>query len=160
MNINATIFGQMITFGIFVWITMQFIWPKIMSILTARENIILEGLQAAEQSQQKLQQAKTLAKDKEAETRKYCAQLITEAKKQAEQILELSVIQAKHKGDEIIKNAHIDIQKEHIKLQKAMQDRLADLIISGAEKIIEIRLDQEQHNNILRDISNKLYGTK
>ncbi len=160
MNINATIFGQMITFGIFVWITMQFIWPKIMSVLTARENIILEGLQAAEQSQQKLQQAKTLAKDKEAETRKYCAQLITEAKKQAEQILELSVIQAKHKGDEIIKNAHIDIQKEHIKLQKAMQDRLADLIISGAEKIIEIRLDQEQHNNILRDISNKLYGTK
>lgn len=160
MNINATIFGQMITFGIFVWINMKFIWPKIMSVLTERENKILQGLQAAEQGEQKLNAAKQAAKEKEAETKKYCTQMIAEAKKQAEQLLELAVIQAKQKGDEIIKNAHIDIKKEHIKLQKALQDHLADLIIYGAEKIIETRLDKQQHNNILIDISNKIYGAK
>jgi F-type H+-transporting ATPase subunit b len=160
MNINATIFGQMITFGIFVWINMKFIWPKIMSVLTERENKILQGLQAAEQGVQKLDASKRAAKEKEAETKKYCAQMIAEAKKQAEQLLELAVIQAKQKGEEIIKNTHLDIQKEHIKLQKALQEHLADLIISGAEKIIETRLDKQQHNNILIDISNKIYGAK
>ena len=160
MNINATIFGQMITFGIFVWINMKFIWPKITSVLTERENKILQGLQAAEKGEQKLNTAKRLAKEKEAETKKYCAQMIAEAKKQAEQLLELAVIQAKQKSEEIIKNAEIDIKKEHIKLQKALQDRLADLIIYGAEKIIETHLDKQQHNNILVDISNKIYGAK
>lgn len=160
MNINVTIFGQMITFAIFVWINMKFIWPKITSAITDRENKILQGLQAAEQGQQQLKMAEKFAKQKEAETKKYCSQLIGEAKKQAEQLLELAVIQAKNKGDEIIAAAHINIKKEQIKLQKALQDHLSDLIISGAEKIIEAHIDKEQHKHILLDINNKMYGTK
>ncbi len=160
MNINATLFGQMITFAIFVWISMKFIWPKIMDVLTERENKILLGLQAAEQGQQKLHMAEKFVKNKEAETKKYCSQLIAEAKKQAEQLLELAVIQAKTKGDEVLEDAHINIKKEQLKLQKDLKEHLADLIIMGAEQIIETHLDKEQHQRILLDISNKIYDTK
>lgn len=161
MNINATIFGQMITFAIFVWVNMKFIWPKLNTALIKRERKISQGLQAAEQGQHKLQMAETFAKNKEAETKKYCAQLINEAKKQAEHILELAVIQAKNKGDEIIKEAHINIEKEQIKLQKALKDHLADLIIYGAEKIItdHLNLNKEQHKHILLNITNNMYDT-
>ncbi|MBT7964890.1 MAG: F0F1 ATP synthase subunit B, partial [Porticoccaceae bacterium] len=27
MNINLTLFGQMVTFAIFVWFCMKFVWP-------------------------------------------------------------------------------------------------------------------------------------
>ncbi len=157
MDLNATIFGQMITFAIFIWINTKFIWPKILSALNERENKILSGLQAAEQGQQKLQQAEEFNKQKELETKKYCNLLIVEAKKQAEQILELAIVQAKNKGDEIINNAQLQIQKEKIKLETQLKNNFVDLIIKSTEKIIEIHLEQEQHKKIIIDISNQIY---
>lgn len=157
MDLNATIFGQMITFAIFIWINTKFIWPKILSALNERENKILSGLQAAEQGQQKLQQAEEFNKQKELETKKYCNLLIVEAKKQAEQILELAIIQAKNKGDEIINNAQLQIQKEKTKLETQLKNNFVDLIIKSTEKIIETHLEQEQHKKIIMNISNKIY---
>ena len=31
MNINLTLFGQMVTFAIFVWFCMKFIWPILLA---------------------------------------------------------------------------------------------------------------------------------
>ena len=36
--LNATLFGQMITFAIFAWVTMKFILPQVNAALEAREN--------------------------------------------------------------------------------------------------------------------------
>ena len=57
MNINITLFGQMITFAIFVFVTMKFIWPNLNKALEDREHKIMQGLQAAEKGQQKLKMA-------------------------------------------------------------------------------------------------------
>ena len=59
-----------------------------------------------------------------------------------------------------MEDAHINIKKEQLKLQKDLKEHLADLIIMGAEQIIETHLDKEQHQRILLDISNKIYDTK
>ncbi len=59
MSINATILGQMITFGIFVLFTMKVVWPILDKALTDRKNKIAEGLSAAEQGHMKLKNAKT-----------------------------------------------------------------------------------------------------
>ena len=47
--LNATLFGQMITFAIFAWVTMKFILPQVNAALEARENEIANGLRAAEE---------------------------------------------------------------------------------------------------------------
>ena len=47
MDINATLLVQMITFAIFVWFTMKFVWPPIMQAMKEREAKIAEGLAAA-----------------------------------------------------------------------------------------------------------------
>ena len=48
MNINLTLFGQMVSFALFVWFTMKFIWPPIVKALEDRKKKIAEGLAAAE----------------------------------------------------------------------------------------------------------------
>ena len=53
MNINATMIGQMITFVIFVWFCMKFVWPPIMHALDERRKKIADGLAAAERGNQK-----------------------------------------------------------------------------------------------------------
>ena len=57
MDINATLFGQMITFGIFVAFTLKFVWPMIQNIMQERIKKIAEGLDAAKKGHEKLKQA-------------------------------------------------------------------------------------------------------
>ena len=48
MNFNATLIGQTITFIVFVWFCMKFVWPPIMNALQERKKKIADGLAAAE----------------------------------------------------------------------------------------------------------------
>ena len=62
MEINLTLLGQMITFVIFVYCTMQFIWPVLNSVLEERRQKIIDGLNAAEESHKVLARVKDQTK--------------------------------------------------------------------------------------------------
>jgi F-type H+-transporting ATPase subunit b len=52
MNINLTLFVQMIAFAVFVIFCMKYVWPPIMKALEERTAKIAEGLAAAERGKQ------------------------------------------------------------------------------------------------------------
>ena len=58
MNVTATLFGQMLTFVVFVWFIKAYLWEPLTKAMEDRSNKIAEGLAAAEQGQQKIEQAK------------------------------------------------------------------------------------------------------
>jgi F-type H+-transporting ATPase subunit b len=58
LNINLTLIGQAISFAIFVWFCMKFVWPPITSALEQRKKKIADGLSAAELGEQALEKAK------------------------------------------------------------------------------------------------------
>ena len=51
MNINATLLGQAISFAIFVWFCMQYVWPPLTAALAERQKKIAEGLSAGDEAQ-------------------------------------------------------------------------------------------------------------
>jgi len=57
VDINATLLGQMITFAVFVWFTLKFVWPLIKSSMDERRRKIEEGLDAAKKGHDKLKEA-------------------------------------------------------------------------------------------------------
>lgn len=57
MNINATLFAQIIVFFGLVWFTMKFVWPPIAKALDERAAKIAEGLAAAERGKSDFEQA-------------------------------------------------------------------------------------------------------
>ena len=57
MNINISIIGQAITFGILIWFTMKFVWPPLLAAIEKRNKEISAGLDAAAAGQAKLDQA-------------------------------------------------------------------------------------------------------
>ena len=63
MNINLTLIGQAISFAIFVWFCMKYVWPPITSALEKRKKTIADGLAAAEKGQQSLENAKVEGKN-------------------------------------------------------------------------------------------------
>ena len=48
MNINLTLFAQLIAFAVFVWFTMKYVWPPIVNALEERKAKIADGLAAVE----------------------------------------------------------------------------------------------------------------
>ena len=53
----SSLFGQAVTFAIFVWFTMRFVWPAIIEAMEKREHAIADGLAAAERGHHELQRA-------------------------------------------------------------------------------------------------------
>ena len=61
MNINATLFGELIAFIFFVWFCMKFVWPPIMGAIEERQKKIADGLAASERGEKDLELAQALS---------------------------------------------------------------------------------------------------
>ena len=52
MNINVTMFAQMVTFGAFAFFCYKFVWPPLVKAIEARQKQIADGLAAGERGKQ------------------------------------------------------------------------------------------------------------
>ena len=84
MNINLTLIGQAISFAIFVWFCMKFVWPPITSALEQRKKKIADGLSAAELGEQALEKAKIDVDSKLSEAKSEAKNIISMAEKKTE----------------------------------------------------------------------------
>ena len=57
MNINASLFVQLVVFLLGAWITMKYIWPPLIRAIENRQKKIAEGLRAADLGQSALVEA-------------------------------------------------------------------------------------------------------
>ena len=153
MNINATIIGQFITFAILVWFTTRYVWPPILKAMHDREKKIADGLEAAERSKRELETAehKVFAMLKEA--KQQASQIIEQANLHSAQLIEEAKTQAKQESQRIIDLAQGEIDREVTRTKEALKTRLATLAITGAEKIIQRKLDISTHNDLLNDLA-------
>ena len=88
MSINLTLIGQAISFAIFVWFCMKFIWPPLTSALEQRRKTISDGLSAAELGQQSLEKAKVDVELKLSEAKVEAKNIIVMAEKRQGDILD------------------------------------------------------------------------
>ena len=71
MNINATLFAQLVVFFILGWFTMKFVWPPIVRALDERAKKISDGLAAADKAQVDLRVAERRAAEEMTKARGY-----------------------------------------------------------------------------------------
>lgn len=101
MNINATLLGQAISFAIFVWFCMQYVWPPLTAALAERQKKIAEGLSAADKAQRDLASAQDQVAQEMKAIKEQAAQLIEQANRRASQLVEEAKGQAQAESDRI-----------------------------------------------------------
>ncbi|MBA3661324.1 MAG: F0F1 ATP synthase subunit B [Gammaproteobacteria bacterium] len=153
MDINATIFGQFITFAIFVWFTMKYVWPPVIKTIHDREKKIVSGLQAAEQSKRELEMAEHKAFSVIREAKQQATQIIEQANVHSARLVDEAKGQAKEEGKRIIEMAQGEIEKEIAQARETLKNKLALLAVTGAEKIIERNLDASVHDDLLNKLA-------
>ena len=156
MNLNMTLFAQLIVFFILVWFTMRFVWPPIVKALDERANKISEGLAAAERGKSDFEQAEKRVAEVLSEGRQQAAQMVTNADKRAQQIIEEAKAHASSEAARILETAKADIEQEAVRVRESLREQVAALAVSGAEKILRREVDEKQHADILSTIKQEL----
>lgn len=152
MSINLTLFGQMITFSLFVWFTMRFVWPPLEKTLAERQKKIADGLAAAERGHQDLALAKESAAKLLRETKEQAAQIIDESKRQGNQVIEEAKRQAKEEGERLIKQAQDEISQVVNLAKDSLRKEVSDLAFFSAEKVLEKSVNDEQHQALVEEL--------
>ncbi len=156
MNINATLLGQMITFAVFVWFTMRFVWPLLMQAIEERQAKIADGLAAAEKGRHELELAEVRAKELLRERKQHAAEIVAHAQKRANEIIEEAKISARTESERILGSAHTQISQDLQEARDKLQREVGQLAIAAAEQILMREVDAEAHQEILSKLSVQL----
>lgn len=150
MEINITLLGQLITFSVFVWFTMRFVWPPILQIMREREQRIADGLAAAERGQQALELAQVKGDEYLNVAKQQAAEIIEQANKRASQMAEESKRQIRAENERLLAIARADIQQEWQTAQQKLRTEVASLVITTTEKILAQSLDSVAQHALLK----------
>ncbi len=156
MNLNATLFFQMIVFFILGWVTMKFVWPPITKAIEERREKIAEGLAAAEKGKSDLAQtqAKITAMEESAKADLHLR--TTEAEKHGAQIVEQARQEAERERARIVEQARQDAEQEVQRVRESLRDDVAKLAVQGASKILKREVDQKAHADLLAQLKSQL----
>jgi len=156
MNINATLFGQMITFTIFVIFTMKFVWPHITKALSDRQKKIADGLAAAERGERSLELAQHKVADMLRDAKIKSSAMIDQANYRANHIIEDAKNLARNEGERMLALATEEIKQEMQNAKEQLRKQLAGLTIIGAEKLLGHHLDQASNQALLDKLINDI----
>jgi F-type H+-transporting ATPase subunit b len=156
MNLNFTLVAQAITFALFIWFTVAVVWPYLLRAIETRQKTIADGLAEAERGRSSLADAQkqTDVLLKEARTR--AQEIMVAAEKAASQRVEESKLQAKTEGERIVAAAHASIQQEVQSAKQQLREQVAQLAVSGAEKILRREVDARAHADMLDQLKAQL----
>lgn len=127
MNLNATLFAQLVVFFILAGFTMKFVWPPIVKALDERAKKIADGLAAAERGKHDLELATKRSADALREGKEKAGELLAQAEKRAAAIVEEAKAAAKVEADRIIAGAKAEIDQEAVRAKEALRDQVATL---------------------------------
>ena len=156
MNINLTLIGQTVTFIIFVWFCMKFIWPPIMNALNERRKTISDGLAAAEQGQREREKGQMDANELVEEAKSQAQEIISRAEKRGTEVVADAKSEARTEGERILNAARGEIEMEANRTREQLRVQVAQLAVSGAEKILAKEVDAKAHEKMLSDLADNL----
>ena len=156
MYLNATLFAQITVFFILALFTMKFVWPPVVKALDERAAKIAEGLAAAERGRQSLDLAAKRSAEALREGKGKVAELIAQAEVRAQRIIEDAKEQARVEAEKIIAGAQAEIDLEAARVKESLRERVAELAVVGAEKILRREIDMKAHAEMLASIKQEL----
>ena len=156
MNINATLFAQVIVFFGLVGFTMKFVWPPIAKALDERAAKVAEGLAAAERGKSDFEQAEKKVAELLAEGRGQVAEMVANAEKRAAKIVEEAREQASNEAALITAQAKADVDQEVNRAREVLREQVASLAVKGAEAILRSEVDASKHAALLSTLKQEL----
>lgn len=156
MNMNLTLLGQMISFGVFVLFCVKYVWPPIIKALEERETRIADGLAAGERGKHDLELAEKRATEILREGKAKVQELFVQAQKRHDEIVESAKQAAREEADRIKQSATAEIEQNRNRARDELRGQVARLALVGAEQILMREVDEQAHRDVLDKLAASL----
>jgi F-type H+-transporting ATPase subunit b len=156
MNINFTLFSQAMAFAILIWFTVRFVWPPLMRAIENRQKTIAEGLAAGERGKRDLELASQRSGDVIREAKQQAADILAQAERRRAEMIEEAKATAREEGGRILAGARADVEQEVFRAREELRQRVADLALTGATKILRREVDAKTHADLLTSLKAEL----
>jgi len=156
VNLNATLFAQLIVFFVLAWVTMKFVWPPIVKALDERAKKIADGLAAADKAKTDLALAEKKVAEELRKARESGAELRAGAEKQASQLVEEARAEATRIVSAAREAAETEAAAASQRAKQALREQVAQLAVAGAEKILRKEINAQAHADLLAQLKSEL----
>jgi F-type H+-transporting ATPase subunit b len=153
MDLAVTLVIQGVVFFLVAWAVMKFGWPKLMSAIEERQKKIAAGLEAANQSQQDLDEAEKRAKEIIREARDRASQIVDQAGKRSNEIVEEAKGTATTEAQRIVAQAQDEATRESSRAREGLAREVGRLAVEGASRLLEREVDPRAHAQLLDQLA-------
>ena len=151
-----TLLLQAIGFGIFILFTVKFVLPPLATAIETRRRQIADGLAEAEKGKASLATAQKEVDKLIAEAKAKATEIVGLAEKQRTATIEASKGEAKVAGEREKQMAADEIAQLSVKAKEELRDRVADLAIAGAQRILSREINSSVHADLLKQLKAEL----
>jgi len=156
VNINLTMFAQVLLFVLFIAGAKKWAWPIMLARIEERQKLIADGLAEAERGRSSLAEAQKQTETMLRQARERAHELVASAEKAASLRIEESKSQAKTEGERLVAAAKAQIAQEVQSAKQQLREQVAKLAVAGAEKILEREVDAHAHARMLDQLKAEL----
>lgn len=151
-----TLVAQGVTFFIFVYVTMKFVWPPIMQAMTERQEKIADGLAAAERGKSELSAASARIEDLLRDARSQAQEIVEQANKRASGIVEEARSEGEKQRERQIAAAQAEIEQAVNRAREELRAQVAIVAVAGAERILAREIDAKAHQDLLAQLATEI----
>lgn len=138
-----------ISFVILLFILKKLAWTPILAALDEREKFIKDGIEAARKAREDAERSEEEYRKMIAEAQAEAQAVIAKARQDAETIGNQLKTKYKAEAESLLDKARKQIDLESQAAVNEIRNEVANLAISGAEKVIGKALDSEDHRRLI-----------
>lgn len=152
--------------GLIIWTIIIFVlllvllrkiaWKPLLGALTSREESIKNSLDNAEKLKKEAEELIEQNKKNLAEANAKSMEIINQAKEVANKLGDELKQKANEDAHKIIEQAKAEIEQQKNSAMDDLKDKISDIAIEAAEKIISESLDKEKQKKLVNDFLSKV----
>ncbi|MCF0220611.1 MAG: F0F1 ATP synthase subunit B [Muribaculaceae bacterium] len=131
------IFWMFVSFGILFLILWKAAWPAIIKGIDSRADLIDKGVEYAQNAKEQLDNAHLEAEKYINEARKQQADMLREADKMKNQIIEEARHEAQKEAQKVMEQAKVSIQQQQKEAEQQFRDSVSEFALQIAQKVVK-----------------------
>ena len=144
--------ANVVNFLIIFFILKKFAFGPIRKMLSEREGKIREGVENATRAQTALTMAGEERKRIVAGADREANDIIAKANLNGEGIIESAKDSAQTEAESILEKTRVKLDRERKEMERAVNEKIADVVLMGVEKVLREEIDQERGEKIIRNM--------
>lgn len=138
------IFWMFVGFAILFFILWKYAWPVILKTVDERADLIDKGVEYAQNAKEQLDNAKDEAQKYIDEARRQQADMLREADKMKNQIIDEARAAAQVEAQKVMTQAKLSIEQQQKEAEKEFRNRVSDFALQIAGKVVKDQMSSDQ----------------